>query len=96
MGNALTLHFIETIGGYERKVGICIRLCECMKRYEYQWSMSVLTNVTQRFTFKRLLLQSCYATFHLKLLWVGRIKVCSNWLGHVTNMAAMPIYVKTH
>ena len=33
--------------------------------------------------------------FHVELLWVLRLKVCSNNLGHVTKMAAMPIYGKT-
>ena len=29
--------------------------------------------------------------FHMELLWDGGTKVCSNDLGHMTNMAAMPI-----
>ena len=32
--------------------------------------------------------------FHMELLWDGWMKVCSNGLGHMTKMAAMPIYGK--
>ena len=31
------------------------------------------------------------AKFHVELLWVGKVKVCSNGPGHVTKMATMPI-----
>ena len=32
--------------------------------------------------------------FHMELLWDGGTKVCSNGPGHMTKMAAMPIYGK--
>ena len=32
--------------------------------------------------------------FHMELLWDGGTKVCSNVPGHMTKMAAMPIYGK--
>ena len=32
--------------------------------------------------------------FHREFLWDGRTKVCSNVPGHMTKMAAMPIYGK--
>ena len=32
--------------------------------------------------------------FHMELLWDGGTKICSNGLGHMTKMAAMPIYDK--
>ena len=32
--------------------------------------------------------------FHMELLWDGGTKVCSNGPGHITKMAAMPIYGK--
>ena len=34
------------------------------------------------------------AKFHVEPPWDGRMKVCSNGPGHMTNMAAMPIYGK--
>ena len=34
------------------------------------------------------------AKFHLKSPWDGQTKVCSNGPGHMTKVAAMPIYVK--
>ena len=32
--------------------------------------------------------------FHIELLWDGGTKVCSNGPGHMTKVAAMPIYGK--
>ena len=32
--------------------------------------------------------------FHMELPWDGGTKVCSNGPGHMTKMAAMPIYSK--
>ena len=34
------------------------------------------------------------ANFHVDPLWDERTKDCSNGLGHMTSMAAMPIYGK--
>ena len=34
------------------------------------------------------------AKFHVAPPWDGRTKVCSNGLGHMTNMTAMLIYIK--
>ena len=34
------------------------------------------------------------AKFHVEPPWDGGMKVCSNSLGHMTSMAAMPIYGK--
>ena len=34
------------------------------------------------------------AKFHVKLSWDGGLKIYSNGLGHLTNVAAMPIYGK--
>ena len=34
------------------------------------------------------------AKFHMEPPWDGGTKVCSNGLGHLTKMAAMPIYGK--
>ena len=36
------------------------------------------------------------AKFYVDPPWDGGTKVCSNSLGHMTNMAAMPIYSKNH
>ena len=36
------------------------------------------------------------AKFHLYPAWDEGTKVCSNGPGHMTNMAAMPVYGKTH
>ena len=34
------------------------------------------------------------AKFHVEPPWDGGTKVCTNGLGHITKMAAMPIYNK--
>ena len=34
------------------------------------------------------------AKFHVKPPWDGKTKVCSNGVGHMTNMAALPMYGK--
>ena len=34
------------------------------------------------------------AKFHMEPPWEGGMKFCSNLLGHMTKMAAMPIYGK--
>ena len=59
-----------------------------------------LFNLCQR-SFRLILLNICCkfarpveAKFHVELLWVERTKMCSNGHGHVTKMAAMPIYGK--
>ena len=36
------------------------------------------------------------AKFHVKPPWDGRTKVCSNGPGHMTKMAAIPIYGKNY
>ena len=33
-------------------------------------------------------------TFHMKPMWHGRMKLCSNGPDHMTEMAAIPIYGK--
>ena len=47
--------------------------------------------------FKLLLLETARlieAKCHVELPWDGEIKICSNGPGHMTNMAAMPMYGK--
>ena len=69
-----------------------------MNLYEYQRSRSFidLGPVSHRFTFLNFFsLETALqieATFHVKTPWDRGMKVCSNGLGHITNMAAMPIY----
>ena len=57
-----------------------------------------MSNVTQIYTFKHLLLQTTgpiKAKFHVELLLAEKLKVCLKYgLGHVSKMAAMPIYDK--
>ena len=38
--------------------------------------------------------ESIEAKFHMESLWDGGTKVCPNGPGHMTKMAAMPIYGK--
>ena len=69
-----------------------------MNLYEYQRSRSFndLGPMSLRFTFSYFFsLETAWpieATFHVKTPWDRGMKVCSNGLGHITNMNAMPIY----
>ena len=63
----------------------------------YSWS-GVRPSVRRPFTMlKNLLLQNCWpikAKFYVEPAWVGETKGCSRHLGHMTKMAATPIYGK--
>ena len=69
-----------------------------MNLYEYQRSRSSndLGPLSLRFTFSNFFsLETAWpieATFHVKTPSDRGMKVCSNGLGHITNMTAMPIY----
>ena len=74
---------------------------EYMNLYEYQRPRSFIDCGPRslRFTFSNVFsletARPIEAKFHVQPPWDGRNKVCSNGLGHMTNMAAMPIYGKT-
>ena len=69
-----------------------------MNLYEYQRSRSFidLGPRSLRFTFSNFFYlettRPIEAKFHVEPPWDGGMKVCSNGLGHLTNMATMPIY----
>ena len=92
------MHISETIVFYNVKVGRCSKLNKYMNVYEYQRSRPFidLGPMSLRFTFSNFFsLETAWqieATFHVKTPWDRGMKVCSNGLGHITNMAAMPIY----
>ena len=97
-----TVDFSETIIVYDIKVGSCSQLNEYMKLYEYQRSRSFIDfgpdlsdSIFLNFFFSittRLIETKC----HVEPPWDGGTKVCSNGLGHMTKVAAMPIYGKNH
>ena len=64
----------------------------------YPWSgVRWRLSVVRRSQFQHLLLQNRLANqskFYLEPPWEGGTKVCSRHLGHMTNMAATPIYDK--
>ena len=68
--------------------------------YEYQRSVSFIDLGLRslRFTFSNFFsletARLIEVKFHMEPPWDGRMKVCSNGPGHMTSMAAMPIYVK--
>ena len=74
-----------------------------MDLYEYQRSRS-FTDLGPRSlgftTFSNIFsletARSIGAKFHVEPPWGRGMKVCSNGPGHMTNMAAMPIYGKNH
>ena len=70
--------------------------------YEYQKSRSFidLGPGSLRFTFSNFFFletaRTIEARFHVEPPHDGGMKVCSNGPGHMTNMAAMPVYGKNH
>ena len=60
---------------------VCMYVCMCM-------CMSTSSNIFSE-TYGPI-----EAKFHMEPSWDGGTKVCSNGLGHMTKMAAMPIYGK--
>ena len=95
-----TMAFSETIVVYDIKVGRCSRVNEYMNLYEYQRSRlsidfglrSLRFNIVKLFFLE--IAGLIEAKFHVGPPWDGRTKVCSNGSGHMTNLAAMPIYGK--
>ena len=71
-----------------------------MNLYEYQRSGSFINLGPRslRFTFSNFFSSEIAwpikAKFHVEPSWDGGMKVCSNGPGHMTIMAAMPIYGK--
>ena len=69
-----------------------------MNLFKYQRSRSFidLGPMSLRFTFSNFFsletARQIEATFHVKTPWDRGMKVCSNGLGHITNMADMHIY----
>ena len=90
----------ETVVVYDVRVGRCSKLDECMNLYEYQRSRSFidLHPRSLRFTFSNFFSletsRPIEAKFHVKPPWDMGMKICSNGLCHMNNMATMPIYGK--
>ena len=75
-----------------------VYLNEYMKLYEYQRSRSLIDlgpshsdSIFSNF-FSSIIARPIEAKFHVALSWHGEMEVTSNGLGHMTKMAAMPIY----
>ena len=58
---------------------MCVGVCVCM---------STFSNISSETT------GPTEAKFHMELPWDGGMKVCSNGPGHMSKVAAMPIYGK--
>ena len=78
-----------------------MQLNEFMNLYEYQRSMSFidlgprsLRFATYSNFFSLETAKPIEAKFYVEPPWDRGMKVCSNGHGHMTNMAAMPIYCK--
>ena len=69
-----------------------------LSEYQRSWSFIDLGPRSLRFTFSNFFsLETAMpieVKFHVEPLWDGSMKVCSNGPGHMTSMAAMPIYGK--
>ena len=92
--------FLEAIVVYDIKVGRCSQLNEYMKLYEYQRSRSFTDlgsnhsgSIFLKF-FSSTTAWPIEAKFYVQSHGDEGMKICSNCLGHITKMAAMPIYGK--
>ena len=79
--NAEILDFIETVEVYE------------LNKYEYQRSVSLFDLCPRSLIFIHSNIcckaaRPIEATFHVVLLWVVRMKICSNGPGRMTKLAA--------
>ena len=90
-----TKDFSETIVVYDIKVGRCNYLNEDINLYEYQRSRTFIDLGHSDSTFSNFFsletARPIEAKFCAELPGDGRVKICSNGPGHMTNMAAMPI-----
>ena len=97
-----TMDFSETIVVFDIEVGRCSQLNEYMKLYEYQRSRSLIDlgpNLSDSIFlnfFSSITTWPIRAKFHMEPPWDRKTKDCSNGLGHMTKMAAMPIYGKNY
>ena len=94
------MDFLETVVFYDIKVGRLSLLNKYMKLYEYQRLRSftdlgpshsdlIFSNI-----FSSIVARPIEAKFHRALSWDVGMEVTSNGLGHMTKVAAMPIYSK--
>ena len=96
-----TMEFSETVVVYDIKVGRCSQLNEYVKLYEYQRSRSFIhlyPNLSDSIFlnfFSSIPTRPIEAKFHVEPSWDWGTKACSNDLGHMIKMAAMPIYGKS-
>ena len=80
------------------KVGRCSQLNEYMKLYEYQKSRSFIDLDTNHSDliflnfFFSITTWPIEAKFYVESSWDEGMKASSNYLGHMTKMATMPIY----
>ena len=68
---------------------VCMHVCMYVCLYVCVWVLSTFSNIFFSETTGPI-----EAKFHVEPPWDGGTKICSNALGHMTKMAAMPIYVK--
>ena len=94
-----TMEFSETIVICDVKVGRCSQLNEYMKVWvwkvkviDWPWSKSLRCNIF----FSSITIRPIEAKIHVEPPWDGGRKAYSNGPGHLTKMAAMPIYGKNH
>ena len=62
------------------RVCVCVCVCVCVSTFSNIFSSEITGPIENK--------------FHMEPPWVGGTKVCSSGPGHMTKMAAMPIYGK--
>ena len=100
-GKVKTMDFSETSVVYDIKVGKS-HLNEYMKLHGYQRSRSLIDlgpNLSKSIFlnfFSSTTTRLIEAKFHVEPPWDRGMIACSNGVGHMTKMAAIPIYDKNH
>ena len=96
--NGKTMDFSETIVVFDIEVGRCSQLNVYMKLMstkgqDHDLGPNLSDSIFLNF-FSSITTRSTEAKFHVEPPWDRGTKACSNGLGHITKVAAMPIYGK--
>ena len=99
---SILLISIFNYSGTSGMCNLCVQLLAHLSRrltgelIGYRWSgVRPSSSIVRPFTFSNIFSKTTWpikAKFNVEPLWVGGTKVCSRHLGHMTKMAATPIY----
>ena len=94
------MYYLEITAAIGLKVGSNIQMNKLMKLNEYQRSRLLFDLRQRSLKFRKKILffseivESFETKFHMRAYGCMGMKICTNKLGHMTKVAAMPIYGK--